>query len=513
MIKDIYSEDYTYEDGIKKPIILPEDEIPSYAQFKYWHEKEKDIGKEIKARQGNKEYENNHRPLLGKSNKYISGPGSRYQFDATVADVYLVSSFNRNWIIGRPVVYIAMDEFSRLITGLYIGLEGPSWLGSMMALANTIMNKAQLCEKFEIEISEKDWPAQHLPGAILADRGEMEGSLVETLINSLNIKIENTPPYRADWKGIVERFFRTINTNVKPLLPGDVPDFRKRGGRDYRLDAKLDIYQFTQIILKCVLHHNTTWKDKYIRDEMMISKDVPPIPLELWDYGIKNCSGVLRKFDEDIVKLNLMPRAKATVTEKGIQFKSVLSYSCEKAVQEKWYETARNTKSWKLNVSYDPRNLNHIYLRDEDGRGFEKCYLLETEANEKYFNKNLEEIEYLVKKQKQEKKNQTQNTLQSGCNLLNDVQHIKSQAEKMTEREKYEHQSKKSILSGIKSNRKFEKVANRQNEAFELDRDEEFKKGEVIQNKNHEEECFSPNNLDLLRKKQKENKSNGKEQQ
>ncbi|WP_164907503.1 hypothetical protein [Clostridium septicum] len=50
----------------------------------------------------------------------VSGPGSLYQIDATVADVYLVSEFNRNWIIGRPVLYMVLDSFSRMIVGFML---------------------------------------------------------------------------------------------------------------------------------------------------------------------------------------------------------------------------------------------------------------------------------------------------------------------------------------------------------------------------------------------------------
>lgn len=84
----------------------------------------------------------------------------------TVADVYLVSQFNRNWIIGRPVVYGVIDVFSRLVTGIYIGLEGPSWVGAMMALANAAMDKVEFCRNYGIEISAEEWPACHLPDAI-----------------------------------------------------------------------------------------------------------------------------------------------------------------------------------------------------------------------------------------------------------------------------------------------------------------------------------------------------------
>jgi hypothetical protein len=68
-----------------------------------------------------------------------------YEIDATIGDVYLVSRFDRNKIIGRPVVYIVIDVFSRMITGVYIGLEGPSWVGAMMALANATAPKVEYC--------------------------------------------------------------------------------------------------------------------------------------------------------------------------------------------------------------------------------------------------------------------------------------------------------------------------------------------------------------------------------
>ena len=92
-----------------------------------------------------------------------------------------------------------------MITGIYVGLEGPSWIGAMMALDNMIADKVEYCREYGIEISEEQWPCRHLPEIIIADRGEFEGYNVENLINNLNIKIENTSPYRGDLKGIVER--------------------------------------------------------------------------------------------------------------------------------------------------------------------------------------------------------------------------------------------------------------------------------------------------------------------
>ncbi|MBW4573587.1 MAG: hypothetical protein KME31_38250 [Tolypothrix carrinoi HA7290-LM1] len=67
------------------------------------------------------------------------------------------------------------------------------------------------CRGFGIEITEAEWPSHHLPHAVLADRGEFEGYNANNLVESLNIKVDNTPPYRADMKGIVEQSFNELN--------------------------------------------------------------------------------------------------------------------------------------------------------------------------------------------------------------------------------------------------------------------------------------------------------------
>ncbi len=113
----------------------------------------------------------------------------------------------------------------------------------------------------------------------------MESKSVETLINTLNIRVDNAPAYRADIKGIVEQLFHTVNTKTTMLLPGHVkPDMMKRGGKDYRLDAKLDIRQFTKVMIHCVLNHNREhYMEGYVRRERIIANEVKPIPLELWN--------------------------------------------------------------------------------------------------------------------------------------------------------------------------------------------------------------------------------------
>lgn len=504
MRKEFFAEDYKIENGVKVPILKPAAEIPTFGQFRYWFEKERNIKKEISTRLSPKKYEQVYRPVLGSSGVEAMGPGSIFQLDATLADVYLVSRYNRNWIIGRPVVYAVIDVFSRMVTGIYVGLEGPSWIGAMMAIANAAGNKVAFCKEYGIEITEEDWPVHHLPEAILADRGELEGKNAENLVNGLHVKIMNTPPYRCDWKGIIEQYFRTVNLQYKSIVPGTVdPEGRERGDRDYRLDAKLDIYQFTQIIIKCVLYHNNRhYLKNYSREEMMIADDVECIPREIWNWGIKNRTGKLRIVPEDLVKLHLMPTDTATVTPRGIRFKN-LYYGSSLMLKERWVEKARVNGAWKLEVCYDPRNMNHIYIKDCDGINYEKCYLLEHQA--RYKDKTYDEIQNLFVQEKLHMKKAVENEAQAKAELVTEIQHIVKEAHKATEAEKNEDESNTRKKKSIRINRQAEKLVNREKEAFELKK--ETTKGlapVVALDGRQEEQNKEINHLDMLRKKQQE---------
>jgi hypothetical protein len=232
-----------------------------------------------------------------------------------------------------------------------------------------------------------------VPGAIRGDRGELESKAADTIVNALNVRIEVAPPYRADMKGIVEQHFNTINGETVAYLPGHVKkDFKVRGGSDYRLGAILDIHQLTKVLIQSILHHNNyNLLEGYERTPEMIADDVAPVPREIWNWGIAHYAGALRSFPEDTVKLALMPADTASVTKKGIRFKG-LYYLCERAAAEHWFETARAKGSWKVDISYDPRNLSTIYVRDSNWSA-EVCWL--SEWQEKYQGKCLYEINYL----------------------------------------------------------------------------------------------------------------------
>ncbi|MGG2014054.1 DNA-binding protein [Bacillus sp. S10(2024)] len=444
-----------------------QEEIPTIRQFRYWYEKEYSIEQKIKKRQGENIYNLQHRAVLGSSTFNIEGPGARYQIDATTADVYVVSDFNRTWIIGKPVLYVVIDVFSRMVVGVHVALEGPSWQAAMMALVNVVTNKVEFCKKYDINIKQEEWDCHHLPNAILADRGEFEGKSVETLINTLKVRIENTPPFRADWKGIVEQHFRLINERVKPLLPGVVrPDFGKRGARDYRLDAKLTLKEFTKIIINCILsHNNNKLIADYPLDKEMIESEVRPVPMELWKWGRTNRAGKLRTCDEDIVKLSLLPIHSAVITRRGIEFRKML-YSCERAIKEFWFESAHAKGRKRIKVSVDPRNINNIYIRSKNGLDYDVCYLLDHQ--ERYKDMSLDETEYYQAVKNMQKKELEKKELENDIKLNKEITSIVEKAVQKTNEFSIQTVSDSERKRNIKEKRFETQDVIRQEEAFVL---------------------------------------------
>ncbi|EON70942.1 Mu transposase C-terminal domain-containing protein [Lysinibacillus sphaericus] len=459
LLREFYSDKYT-EEGVLKYKVWDASRIPSYNQFYYWFKKYENPQLDISLRKSAKEFDLKHRPILSNSTLETDGPGTRFQIDATVADIYLVSSFDRSLIIGRPIVYGVIDVYSRMFTGLYVGLEGPSWAGAMMALDNMATNKASYCAEYGIEIDESQWPANHLPEIIIADRGEFEGYAVGSLINNFNVKIENTSAYRGDLKGIIERQFGTINGKIKRKTPGAIQ--KEYRDRDYRLDASLNLNEFIKIVIHLILQHNQKIVEKYPLEKGMITSGLIATPINIWNWGIENKKGRLQIItDKNIFRLNLLPKGKARVTRAGLKFKG-LFYGSEKAINEQWYVKLKNKS---IDIVYDPRAMEQIYISHTDGRNFDSCFLLDTSAQ--YKGDSLEEIEFyqqLLQEVKAEERNKQQE------NIINTDAEIEAIVKKAISEKKTvsTNKSKSERIRDIKVTRAAEKQLNREDEKFDL---------------------------------------------
>jgi hypothetical protein len=341
--------------------------LPTMRQFRYFFEKNYSKPDVVKARTSSIEYEKDIAPLKSTSVANNFGPGARYEIDATIADIYLISELDPNRIIGRPIIYKVKDVFSRMTVGLYVGLENPSWATASVALANAFCDKVEYCRRYGIEISYDDWPSVGTPATITADRGELLGKHGDILVNRFGITLSNTRAYRGNDKGIVEKSFDTMHVDILPYVQGKVEPLngKKKAGKRNELSANLTLFDFTKMVIISEINRNTTVPLEKYDFESDMPTDLPPIPVRLWHWGISNRTGVLREVDQKLTAINLLPHGRATVSTLGICFKG-LYYTCSEAVSLGWFHKNKASKRPKsITVAYNTLDTNILYVRPD----------------------------------------------------------------------------------------------------------------------------------------------------
>jgi hypothetical protein len=351
------------KDGIEIPQLIDQKLRPSKRQFYYWFDKLKDPVTATVRREGKLAYAIKYREHKGNANQITMGPGFLYQVDWTMADIYLVNKTTRTQVMQRPIVYICVDVMSRMIAGIWVTLEKASWMTAAIVLENVVEDKVEYCKRYGITISHDEWPCNFLPRGFLGDRGEFYCKNSDNIVASLGSKVDNTSPYRADSKSIVEQMFRKFNLKAIHLLPGMVPREKVRWEPDHRLNAKLDIDQFTKLMIKAALYYNLYHEiENYPFDKFMLSTHAKPIPIELWNWGIAFRGGHFLDVDPLMVKQSLYPRGLAKITRRGIVFKNRLIYTCENEEIRKKILHASISGVAEEEVVFDPRSTNYIWI-------------------------------------------------------------------------------------------------------------------------------------------------------
>jgi hypothetical protein len=437
-------------------IILSKDKHqPQIYQYYRWFRLNYLKNEIIKLRQGQNYYETHVRPLLGSNWLNAFRPGRMVQIDATIADIYLRSGLlGRGRIIGRPVIYFIRDVFTDMIVGIAVMLEGPSWKTGSLAVASIYENKVDLCNEYNIKILPDQWPAVFSPSYLLADNGEFKGLKSDTLISTMGITVINVPPFRPDWKGLIERYFRIINDEVLKFVPGFVFDEKFFRARDYRLDACLTLDEFVTILLDFVVtYNNNFYLSNFSPDYYMIKESVNPVPVDIWRWGISNYGNPGHKPFETAV-LNLYETGNGSLTREGLEFHGA-HYASEFTNSQGWYEHIKGEPYQPKQVLYNPYRRNpKLYV--PDGGKLLTLDLTDRDSN-RFKSSNLYEItDYEAVKKNQGQAlidNQDAAMANFGLRMENMVQTAVADT-----KEADKNSSNRSLTQGIGSNRQSEKL-------------------------------------------------------
>lgn len=434
--------------------------MPTMRQFRYFYETNYRKSDVVRKRTPSRIYQKDKRALTSTSGNLNFGPGARYEIDATIADLYLVAEDDPALIIGRPVLYFVKDVFSRMVVGMYVGLENPSWVAAMVALGNAFSDKTTYCRGYGIAIDKEDWPSFGLPAAIMADRGELLYKQADVLVNRFNIQLSNSRAYRGDDKAICERFFNTIQSKFRPYVGGVVEPVngKKRTGKRFELDAELNLSEFTQMLINLVIIYNTQHVVEGYDFAPDMPTDLPAVPRELWNWGIQNRTGQLRSCEEDLARINLLPYESGTVSQVGITFKGLV-YTCQEALVQGWFDRIRPNRPSRVEIAFDPRRTDTVYLRPDST--FENYWVCElSDRSRRYKGMSFVEAAGILKEMNRTKATAKQEEDYQKPDALSAVEAIVSNAKK---RQKASEPSltDSERLRGIRQNRATEKEVER----------------------------------------------------
>lgn len=310
------------------------------------------------------------RGLRGKNWQGVAGPGHTWAIDSTIGDIYLRSSVNRAWIIGRPIVYIIVDVWSTAIVGFYVCLTGPSWDTAKVSLFSAAAPPELLGELWGYQPMMSLSPAPTMCASLMCDRGEYLSKAASITGAKLILDLSYAPPYRPDLKGLVEVLHRIEKDRQFLFVPGAI-DMRRQ---EYELrrfnpnDAVLTVRDYTQYLYTIFTEYNLIADRSKRVDAHMKAVGVFPSPAGLWRWGHEMGIGVRRDIPLSELVTNLLPSEQASVTRSGVMFAG--KQYCSDVIDElQWTAQARNFGVRGIDANHFPGSISKIWVPNPTANG------------------------------------------------------------------------------------------------------------------------------------------------
>ncbi|MBR2258166.1 MAG: Mu transposase C-terminal domain-containing protein, partial [Blautia sp.] len=166
--------------------------------------------------------------------------------------------------------------------------------------------------------------------------------------------------------------------------------------------------------------------ETYQRPPELIRAGIRPIPRDLWNYGMQFQSGALRVIRKEDIYRILLPRDKASVTDRGICFRG-LYYTCGQAKNESWFDKARIAGRWSIPVNYDPTCLDHIYLPADEGMLIQCDLLSKSSAYQGFSEEDMGEA---LERDKQARAQAAQEEEKAKTNLILELETLVGRCQK-----------------------------------------------------------------------------------
>lgn len=273
----------------------------------------------------------------------LGAPLELIQIDHTPADV-LVLSDDRQEVLGRPWVTVAIDVATRCVIGMYISMDAPSSVSVSLCIEHAVLPKP------ENETDPGVWPMYGKPKQILVDNGkDFRSVALQRGCDQHGIELTWRPVRTPHYGAHIERLIGTL-MKIAHLLPGTTfSNVRERGDYDSAGKARLTLDEFRQWMSQkvCRYYHVRTHR----------SLGIPP--LLAWERGLTGADGqfvapplMSKPLD---FRMDFLPFVLRKVRRTGIEFQA----------SRYWHDDVGSM----LNSGGEayPRAPGHVWVRRPDG--------------------------------------------------------------------------------------------------------------------------------------------------
>jgi len=250
------------------------------------------------------------------AHRLTQSPLERAEIDHTILDLMLTDE--SGFPIGRPRVTVCIDDYSRCILGLVVGFEPPNFHTVAQCLKVAFLPKTQLKKDYPEIVN--NWDSHGIMRELVVDNGmEFHSDSLENACYSLGVEIHYSARKTAWFKGKIERFIGTFNSELAHGNPGTTfSNILDKGDYDPVKHAVIRYSVFLKIMNKWIV-------DVY---HQRVHRTLGATPASVWASSIATSDILL---PNNIAQLDaLLGRTESRVlTHKGIELNGLLYNSSE----------------------------------------------------------------------------------------------------------------------------------------------------------------------------------------
>ena len=286
-------------------------------------------------------------------------PLSVVQIDHTPADIILVDDTHRK-PIGRPWITLAIDVYSRMVTGYYLSFDPPSETSVAMCVAHSILPKDEWLQLHNVE---SRWDVWGMMSTIHVDNGaEFRSDNFRNACVMHNINLEYRPIKQPRYGGHIERLLGTLLSEIHDLPGTTFSSIREREGYDSEKHAAMTKSEFERwlVTLICKVYHQR------------MHRGIGMTPSRQWELGIfgvgaRQGRGLpQRPADRLSLLLDFLPTFRRTVQAYGVEIDGRRYYA---DVLRPWInapDLKNSAQKRQFVFRRDPRDISVVWFWDPE---------------------------------------------------------------------------------------------------------------------------------------------------